>query len=198
MGDRAPRRGGHGRAVDRLQHWRTAPDARVRGPPRSGGRRSVPSRGGVSAGIGTGGRDPGHPRPPIRAPRTFDRPSDSREERWLGGLAVPAGDDGAAVLGPVRTGAHRHRRPDPPAPGAHAGVGAARPVGDRRQGRAAAAPPADGDRGGGGAARRATLERRWQVARWIDGSVNVWLQRSKRLGRGERSAGLRWDTLEDV
>ena len=44
----------------------------------------------------------------------------------------------------------------------------------------------------------ATLERRWQVARWTDGSVNVWLQRSKRLGRGERSAGVRWDSLEDI
>ena len=43
----------------------------------------------------------------------------------------------------------------------------------------------------------ATLERRWQVARWTDGSVNVWLQRSKRLGRGERSAGVRWDSLLD-
>ena len=43
----------------------------------------------------------------------------------------------------------------------------------------------------------ATLERRWQVARWTDGSINVWLQRSKRLGRGERSAGVRWDSLLD-
>jgi hypothetical protein len=44
----------------------------------------------------------------------------------------------------------------------------------------------------------ATLERRWQVARWSDGSVHVWLQRSKRLGHGERSSGLRWDTLVDA
>ena len=44
----------------------------------------------------------------------------------------------------------------------------------------------------------ATLERRWQTARWIDGSLNVWLQRSKRLGRGERSSGVRWDSLEDL
>ena len=28
----------------------------------------------------------------------------------------------------------------------------------------------------------ATLERRWQSARWTDGSLHVWLQRTKRLG----------------
>ena len=28
----------------------------------------------------------------------------------------------------------------------------------------------------------ATLERRWQTARWTDGSLHVWLQRTKRLG----------------
>jgi hypothetical protein len=44
----------------------------------------------------------------------------------------------------------------------------------------------------------ATLERRWQTARWTDGSLHVWLQRTKRLGHGERSSGLRWDSLEDL
>jgi hypothetical protein len=43
----------------------------------------------------------------------------------------------------------------------------------------------------------ATLERRWQVTRWTDGSLHPWIQRSKHLGRGERSAGLRWDALAD-
>ena len=43
-----------------------------------------------------------------------------------------------------------------------------------------------------------TLERRWQSARWTDGSLHVWLQRTKRLGYGERSSGLRWDSLEDL
>jgi hypothetical protein len=44
----------------------------------------------------------------------------------------------------------------------------------------------------------ATLERRWQLARWTDGSVHVWLQRSKQLGYGERTSGLRWDSLEEI
>ncbi|MDF2731547.1 MAG: uncharacterized protein K0S92_172 [Desertimonas sp.] len=44
----------------------------------------------------------------------------------------------------------------------------------------------------------ATVERRWQSARWTDGSLHVWLQRTKRLGYGERSSGLRWDSLEDL
>ena len=39
------------------------------------------------------------------------------------------------------------------------------------------------------------LERRWQAARWHDGSLHVWLQRRKSAGRGERSSGLRWDLL---
>ena len=41
-----------------------------------------------------------------------------------------------------------------------------------------------------------SVERRWQVARWIDGSVHVWLQRAKRMGRSERSSGVRWDLIE--
>jgi hypothetical protein len=42
----------------------------------------------------------------------------------------------------------------------------------------------------------ARVERRWQSARWHDGSFHVWLQRRKLTGRGERSSGLRWDLLE--
>jgi hypothetical protein len=42
-----------------------------------------------------------------------------------------------------------------------------------------------------------TVERRWQAARWTDGSMQVWLQRSKQPGSGERSSGLRWDSLDD-
>ncbi len=41
-----------------------------------------------------------------------------------------------------------------------------------------------------------TVERRWQYARWTDGSVHVWVQRRRRQGRGERSSGLSWDRLE--
>ena len=40
------------------------------------------------------------------------------------------------------------------------------------------------------------VERAWQLARWHDGSVHVWLQRRKRPGRGERTSGVRWDLLE--
>jgi hypothetical protein len=41
-----------------------------------------------------------------------------------------------------------------------------------------------------------TVERRWQYARWTDGSAHVWVQRRRRQGRGERSSGLRWDILD--
>jgi len=41
-----------------------------------------------------------------------------------------------------------------------------------------------------------TVERRWQYARWTDGSVHVWVQRRRHQGRGERSSGLRWDLLD--
>jgi len=41
----------------------------------------------------------------------------------------------------------------------------------------------------------AVVERSWQLGRWQDGSLHVWLQRRKRPGRGERSSGLRWDPL---
>jgi hypothetical protein len=40
------------------------------------------------------------------------------------------------------------------------------------------------------------VERRWQAARWHDGSMHVWLQRRKRAGRGDRGSGLRWDILD--
>ena len=41
-----------------------------------------------------------------------------------------------------------------------------------------------------------TLERRWQIGRWHDGSLHVWLAWRKLPGRGERSSGLRWDSLD--
>jgi hypothetical protein len=41
-----------------------------------------------------------------------------------------------------------------------------------------------------------TLERRWQYARWHDGTAHVWLQHRKRPGRGERSSGIRWDVID--
>jgi hypothetical protein len=42
----------------------------------------------------------------------------------------------------------------------------------------------------------AVVERSWQLGRWHDGSLHVWLQRRKRPGRGERGSGVRWDLLE--
>ncbi len=39
------------------------------------------------------------------------------------------------------------------------------------------------------------VERRWQAARWHDGSLHAWLQQRKRPGRAERGSGLRWDLL---
>ena len=38
--------------------------------------------------------------------------------------------------------------------------------------------------------------RAWQQARWVDGSTHLWVGRRKRVGRGEGSSGLRWDTAE--
>ena len=42
----------------------------------------------------------------------------------------------------------------------------------------------------------ARIERRWQYARWHDGSIHVWLQRQKRPGRGGAASGLEADLLE--
>jgi hypothetical protein len=42
----------------------------------------------------------------------------------------------------------------------------------------------------------ALVERRWQYARWHDGSIHVWLQRQKRPGRGGAASGLKSDLLE--
>ncbi|GIH27831.1 hypothetical protein Aph01nite_61410 [Acrocarpospora phusangensis] len=40
------------------------------------------------------------------------------------------------------------------------------------------------------------VQRAWQLARWHDGSLHVWLRRHKRPGRGDPSSGIRWDLLE--
>jgi hypothetical protein len=42
----------------------------------------------------------------------------------------------------------------------------------------------------------ARVTRSYQYARWIDGSVHLWLGRRKVPGRGPGSSGLRFDTLE--
>jgi hypothetical protein len=40
------------------------------------------------------------------------------------------------------------------------------------------------------------VTRHYQMARWIDGSTFVWLAHRKQVGKGEGSAGLRFDTIE--
>ncbi len=39
------------------------------------------------------------------------------------------------------------------------------------------------------------VTRRYQFARWLDGSTHVWIGRDKRVGSGEGSSGLRFDSL---
>jgi hypothetical protein len=43
----------------------------------------------------------------------------------------------------------------------------------------------------------ARVARAYQLARWVDGSTVLWLARRKRVGRGEGSSGLRYDSLVD-
>jgi hypothetical protein len=40
------------------------------------------------------------------------------------------------------------------------------------------------------------VTRHYQMARWIDGSMFVWLAHRKQVGKGEGSSGLRFDTIE--
>jgi hypothetical protein len=42
----------------------------------------------------------------------------------------------------------------------------------------------------------ACVTRSYQLARWLDGSTHLWMGRRKRVGRGEGSSGLRFDTAE--
>ncbi len=42
----------------------------------------------------------------------------------------------------------------------------------------------------------ATVERAWQLARWVDGSTHVWIGRRRRAGRGPAHSGLRFDTVD--
>jgi hypothetical protein len=44
----------------------------------------------------------------------------------------------------------------------------------------------------------ARVTRAYRLARSVDGSTHLWLARSKGVGRGEGSSGLRFDALEDV
>ena len=39
------------------------------------------------------------------------------------------------------------------------------------------------------------VTRSYQLTRWHDGSTHLWVGRRKRVGRGEGSSGLRFDTL---
>ena len=40
--------------------------------------------------------------------------------------------------------------------------------------------------------------RRFQYARWVDGSTFLWLARRKAAGAGEGSSGLRFDLVEEA
>jgi hypothetical protein len=40
------------------------------------------------------------------------------------------------------------------------------------------------------------VERAWQLGRWHDGSLHVWLHYRTTPGRGESASGVRWDVLE--
>jgi hypothetical protein len=42
-----------------------------------------------------------------------------------------------------------------------------------------------------------SVTRRWQLARWLDGSTWLWLSRTKKAGHGERSSGVRYDLIEE-
>jgi len=42
----------------------------------------------------------------------------------------------------------------------------------------------------------ARVTRSYQYARWVDGSMHLWVGRRKGVGRGEGSSGLRFDTIE--
>ncbi len=39
------------------------------------------------------------------------------------------------------------------------------------------------------------VTRHYQLARWQDGSTHLWIGRKKKIGRGEGSSGLKFDTL---
>jgi hypothetical protein len=41
------------------------------------------------------------------------------------------------------------------------------------------------------------VTRHYQLARWQDGSTHLWIGRKKKIGRGEGSSGLKFDTLQD-
>ena len=40
------------------------------------------------------------------------------------------------------------------------------------------------------------VTRHYQMARWINGATFAWLAHRKRVGKGEGSSGLRFDTIE--
>jgi hypothetical protein len=44
----------------------------------------------------------------------------------------------------------------------------------------------------------AIVTRRFQLTRWTDGRTILWSGRSKRVGRGEGSSGLKFDSVENA
>lgn len=43
----------------------------------------------------------------------------------------------------------------------------------------------------------ALISRAYKYSRWVDGSIHLWIGRRKRVGKGEKSSGLRFDFLEN-
>lgn len=147
-----------GRAVDRLQHWRTAATTLAR-----------------TSSVGAG-------RSPVEDDAWRYRLESTAPPFWIPFLPVGIGAGAQVILRRARM--QEWELLDPSLTG---------PKGELLQRRQPMVVEEEEVPRGG-----ATLERRWQVARWTDGSVHVWLQCSKRLGHGEGSSGLRWDTLVDA
>ncbi len=183
-----------GRAVDRLQHWRMV------APPAAATPATTKQRVGTERSADDFQPLPKDvPRPPIELPPDRPKPTDDNEytptsESWRYRLESTAPPFWVPFV-PRRVGngaQFRLRRArmqewellDPSVTGAK---------GELLQPRQPMVIEEEEVPRGG-----ATLERRWQTARWTDGSLHVWQQRTKRLGHGERSSGLRWDSLEDL
>jgi hypothetical protein len=185
-----------GRAVDRLQHWRTTAPAGL--VPQPGGDATPPK--GKEAGKGRtiegvpGTPLPGRPGPDPGEP-PGDGPDDALErDAWryrLESTAPPFWIPFVATR--IGRGAQVRLRRARMQEWGLLDRSVTGPKGELLQPhQAMTIEEEEVPRGG------ATLERRWQLARWTDGSVHVWLQRSKQLGYGERTSGLRWDSLEEI
>jgi hypothetical protein len=189
-----------GRAVDRLQHWRisTGGDGDAIGTgvsaPGAGGRSPSGSRTAPSHTLPGPTPDPGLPRP---VPGDLPQPAPERqpgEGAWRYHLEATAPPFWIPFV-PTRIGSGaqvrlRRARMQEWELLHRSLVGA---KGELLQPRKPMTIEEEEVPRGG-----ITVERRWQTARWVDGSMHVWLQRSKTAGHGERSSGVRWDILDEA